>query len=380
MIIFAPSETGGDEKRVAITPEIVVKLKKSGGDVVIERNAGAAASFSDKDYEGAGARITDKAAGYSGADVIFRINPPSADDIRHMKKGAVTLSFIYPYSNAALLGALAAAGVTSFALDMMPRISRAQSMDALSSMSSVAGYKAVLIAANHLKKFFPMLMTAAGTITPSRVFVIGAGVAGLQAIATAKRLGATVEAYDVRPAVKEQIESLGAKFVALPLETGQAEGAGGYAKAMGEEFYKKQRELLAEAMKNSDAVISTALIPGKKAPILVTADAVRKLRAGSVIVDIAAEQGGNCELTEPGKEVVKYGVMISGLRNIPSLMATHSSQLISRNLHAFYSHLFPKGALNLDMNDEITKGTLMTHNSSVVWSAPQYQPQPAGTN
>jgi NAD(P) transhydrogenase subunit alpha len=276
------------------------------------------------------------------------------------------IGFLQPYTNIAGIRALAERRVTAFSMELMPRITRAQAMDALSAMSSLSGYKAVLIAANRLPKFFPLLMTAAGTITPARVFVIGAGVAGLQAIGTAKRLGAVVEAYDTRPAVKEQVESLGAKFVDLALETKGAEDKSGYAKAQSEEFYKQQQQMMAKSVAAADVVITTALVPGQRAPVLITEEMVQGMRPGSVIVDLAAEQGGNCALTAPGREVVKYGVAILGPTNLPSTVPFHASRMYAKTVTNFLTHLLKEGKIHLDLNDELTRGPLVTHQGEIL--------------
>ena len=311
MIAGVPKETAVGEKRVAIVPD--ADLEAQGFLGHIEHSAGEAAGYLDSAYVEKGATIVqDSGSLFGQADVLFKVQPPNAREAGSFKEGSTIVSFLYPLQNLDTIRALSSRKVTAFAMELIPRISRAQSMDALSSQANVSGYKAVLIAADTLPKMFPMMMTAAGTISPARVFVMGAGVAGLQAIATAKRLGAVVEAYDVRPVVKEQIMSLGAKFVELPVEAKDAQTAGGYAKAQSEEFYKKQQELLAEHAGMSDVIITTALVPGQKAPILVSEDAVKRMRPGSVIVDLAAEQGGNCALTDPGKTTVKYGVTIHG--------------------------------------------------------------------
>ena len=286
-----------------------------------------------------------------------------------MKEGATLIGFLRPYDNAGGVQALAARKVTAFSMELMPRISRAQPMDALSAMSTVAGYRAVVLAAARLPRFFPLLMTAAGNVAPARVFVIGAGVAGLQAIGTAKRLGAVVEAYDTRPAVKEQVESLGARFAELPLESRDAEDKGGYAKAQSEDFIRKQQELMLKFVAGADVVIPTALVPGQRAPVLITEEMVQAMRKGSVIVDLAAEQGGNCALTEPGKEVVKHGVLILGPVNLPATMAFHASEMYARTVTSFLGHLVKDGALNLDLSDDLTKGPLVTHQGQVVHEA-----------
>lgn len=349
---------------MSLAPADSSRLK--GVPLFLESGAGKAAGFEDSDYGAGVTAVSDSKSLYEKADLILKVQPPTLAEAELLREGSTLVSFVYPLANLATVKRLAERGVVTFAMDLMPRISRAQSMDALSSQSTVSGYKAVLIAADSLPKLFPMLMTAAGTIAPARVLVVGAGVAGLQAIATARRLGAVVEAYDVRPAVKEQIESLGAKFVELPLDTADAQGTGGYAKAQSEEFYRKQQELLAERVRASDAVITTALVPGKKAPVLIPEDAVKGMKPGSVIVDIAAEQGGNCALTEAGKVVVKHGVFIHGPVNIPSMMPAQASQLYSRNVTTFLSAIMKNGNLNIDLKDELVHGALLTHEGKIV--------------
>jgi NAD(P) transhydrogenase subunit alpha len=340
---------------------------------VIESGAGAAAGFPDSEFQEKGARVSgDRAEVFSAADVILQVRTPGANpgggeaDIRLMRPGQVIIGMGEPLSAASEYAELAERGVTSFAMELIPRITRAQSMDVLSSMATIAGYKAVILAAEALPRIFPMLMTAAGTITPARAFVLGAGVAGLQAIATARRLGAVVLAYDVRAAVKEQIESLGAKFVAVAVDAAQAEDKGGYAKALGEDFYRKQRELLTEVVRQQDVVITTAAVPGKRAPILITAEMVAGMGPGSVIVDLAAERGGNCELTQPGSTVVEAGVTIMGPLNVPSSVPFHASQMYSRNIATFLRHLIHDGAVKIDLTDEITRETLVTHAGAIV--------------
>jgi NAD(P) transhydrogenase subunit alpha len=346
----------------------VAKLK--GIQVAVERGAGDAAGFPDDAYQKAGASIAPDAKSlYGQADLLLKVRPPTPDEASMLKEGSALVSMLYPAANLETVKRLAARRVTAFALELMPRISRAQSMDVLSSQATVAGYKAVLMAADSLPKFFPLLMTAAGTISPARVFVIGAGVAGLQAIATAKRLGAVVYAYDLRPVVKEQIESLGAKFVQLAVETADAQDKGGYAKAQSEEFYRRQQELLAKHVAEADAVITTALVPGQKAPTLVPEAGVKGMRPGSVVVDLAAEQGGNCPLTEPGKSVVKHGVTIHGLLNLPATLAPHASQMFSRNVVTFLLTLVKEGKLAIDDKDELVKGTLVTRDGQVLHEA-----------
>ena len=365
MKVGTPKETEAEERRVALVPDTATRLGGAKLEVAVEAGAGAAAFIADEAYEKAGATVVSGAAGVlKDADVVLKVQAPTAAEIASLKKGALLISFLQPSTQGETVRALARHGVTAFSLEMLPRISRAQSMDALSSQASAAGYKAVLMAAERLGKLFPMMMTAAGTIAPSRVLVMGAGVAGLQAIATARRLGAAVSAYDVRPAVKEEVQSLGATFIELALEA--QEGQGGYAREQSEEFLKKQRELIGEHVARSDVVITTAAIPGRRAPLLVTADMVKGMRPGSVIVDLAAETGGNVELTEAGKEVDVNGVAILGTRNVPSTMALTTSQLYARNVANLLLHLVKDGALNLDFEDEITKGTCVTHGGEIV--------------
>ncbi|MHB1907840.1 MAG: Re/Si-specific NAD(P)(+) transhydrogenase subunit alpha [Nitrososphaerales archaeon] len=360
MIVGIPKEIASGEKRVSLVPDSIQKL----GQVIVETGAGEGSLFPDSMYSSKGATIEGEV--YSRADIILKVQPPSLDEVERLREGSIIISFLYPASNIDIVKKLAAKKVTSFAMDLMPRISRAQSMDALSSQATVSGYKAVLLASDSLPKLFPMLMTAAGTIPPAHVFVIGAGVAGLQAIAVSHRLGAVVEAYDVRPVVKEQIQSLGAKFVELEIKAQDAQTSGGYAKAQSEDFYKKQQELLAEHARTSDVVITTALIPGQRAPILLSEEAVKGMKPMSVIVDLAAEQGGNCALTEPGKTVIKYGVTIHGLLNLPSMMAPQASQLYSRNITTFLLTMMKEGKLNIDPKDDLIKGTLVTQNGEIV--------------
>jgi NAD(P) transhydrogenase subunit alpha len=364
MIIGVPKETAAGEKRVALTPDLVPMVKKGGLDVLVQIDAGAAAGFVDSAYQDKGARLA--SAVLADADVVLKVQPPTLDEIGQLKEGAVLIGFLQAYTQIEAIRALAARKITVFAMDLMPRITRAQPMDALSAMSTVSGYKAVLLAASRLPKFFPLLMTAAGTMTPARVFVLGAGVAGLQAIGTARRLGAVVEAFDTRPAVKEQVESLGARFVELPLDTKGAEDKGGYAKAQSEEFYRKQQELLAKSVAGADVVITTALVPGKKAPILVTAAMVQAMRPGSVIIDLAAEQGGNCELTQPGQETVQHGVTIVGITNLPSTLANHASSMYARTVVNFLLALVKDGKVALDLQDDLIRGPLVTHQGEIV--------------
>ena len=331
--------------------------------MAIEAGAGEAAFFGDAAYIDAGANVSDTATAFAG-DAVLKVQPPTPDEVGRLHEGAVLISFLQPATNADVIGALAKRKVSAFSLDLVPRISRAQSMDALSSQAGIAGYKSVLLAANHLPKFFPLLMTAAGTVAPARVLVMGAGVAGLQAIATSRRLGAVVEAYDVRPAVKDEVHSLGATFLELPLEA--QEGTGGYAREQSEDFLRRQRELIGDRVAASDVVITTAAIPGRKAPILVTADMVRRMRPGSVIVDLAAETGGNAELTKPGEIIQVGGVTIDGTRNLPSTMPVHASQLYSKNVSTLLLLLVKDGALKLDFNDEIVKGACVTYDGAIV--------------
>jgi len=364
MIVGVPKESAPGERRVALVPELVARLTKAGLGVIVESGAGAAAGFLDSSYIDVGARVESEV--FDKADILLKVQPPTIVEVEKMKADATLISFLQPYTSIAEIQALAACRITSFSMELMPRITRAQPMDALSAMSTVAGYKAVLLAASSLPKFFPLLMTAAGTVTPAHVFVIGAGVAGLQAIATAMRLGAVVEAYDTRPAVKEQVESLGAKFADLGLETSDAEAKSGYAKAQTEEFYRKQQEMMIRYVTAADVVIPTALIPGQRAPVLITEEMVRGMRPGSVIIDLAAEQGGNCALTEPGKEVVKYGVVIIGPINLPSTMPFHASQMYAKTTTNFLAHLLKDGVIHLDLSDELTRSPLVTHQGEIL--------------
>ncbi|MDR4494315.1 MAG: Re/Si-specific NAD(P)(+) transhydrogenase subunit alpha [Nitrospirales bacterium] len=366
-------ETYPGEHRVAMIPSVIDSLKKGGMTVLVEAGAGVESGYPDSEYSNKGAQIvSSRGQVFQEADCIVQVrllgaNPQEGKaDLKAYRKGQMVIGTAEALTDLASVQELAACGVTAFAMELMPRITRAQSMDILSSMGTVAGYKAVLLAANSLPKMFPMLMTAAGTVTPAKVLIIGAGVAGLQAISVARRLGAAVEAYDIRPAVKEQILSLGAKFVELPLETGETEDKGGYAKAQDEAFYKKQRELLKQVISTSDVVISTAAVPGKKAPILITEDMVSGMAPGSVIVDLAAERGGNCELTKPGQTIVLHGVTIHGPENLSATVPFHASQMYAKNIATFLLHLVKKGEVKLDMNDEITKETMMTRGGEVV--------------
>lgn len=363
MRVGVPKETLAGERRVALIPEAARSLVKAGLQVAVEAGAGASAFFGDAAYIDAGATVTDAATALA-SDAVLKVQPATPDEVGRMRPGGVLISFLQPATSADVVVALAKQKVSAFSLDLVPRISRAQSMDALSSQAGIAGYKSVLLAANHLPKFFPLLMTAAGTVAPARVLVMGAGVAGLQAIATSRRLGAVVEAYDVRPAVKDEVHSLGATFLELPLEA--QEGTGGYAREQSEDFLRRQRELIGDRVAASDVVITTAAIPGRRAPILVTADMVRRMRPGSVIVDLAAETGGNCELTKPGEIIEVGGVTIDGTRNLPSTMPVHASQLYSKNVSTLLQLLVKDGALKLDFNDEIVKGACVTYDGAIV--------------
>lgn len=372
MVIGVPRETLPGEDRVALIPASIKPLVASGARVVVQRGAGVAAGCPDDGYAEAGATLASRDDVFAQADVLLQVRTPGAngvhgaDDLARLTNRHTVIGFADPLLSPRVSADLAARGVTSLAMELIPRITRAQSMDALSSMANIAGYKAVLLAATTLPRLFPMMMTAAGTISPARVLVIGAGVAGLQAIATAKRLGARVEAYDVRPAVKEQIESLGARFVELPLETGTAEDKGGYATAQDESFYRRQRETMARVVAYSDVVITTAAIPGRTSPVLVTTDMVATMTPGSVIVDLAAERGGNCEATVADQTVIVSGVTIHGPTNLPATVPFHASQLYARNLTTLLAHLRKDGALVIDLADQITGETLVTHQGEVV--------------
>jgi NAD(P) transhydrogenase subunit alpha len=365
MRIGVVRETTPGERRVALVPETVGRLAKSGNELIVERGAGEASSFPDRMYTEAGATIGDAWDG----ELVLKVAKPSDEELARLRAGAVLVAFLQPLTNHDLVRELARRHVTALSMDAIPRITRAQPMDALSSQATVAGYKAVLLAAAALPKFFPMLTTAAGTIPPAKAFVIGAGVAGLQAIATARRLGAVVEAFDTRPVVKEQVQSLGAKFLEVDLgETG--EGTGGYAKELSEEAHQREVQLLANAVKENDIVITTAAIPGRPAPKLITADMVRSMKPGSVIVDLAAETGGNTELTQAGKVVDVDGVRIDGTINLPSTMPYHASQMYSRNIQSLLGLMINReGKFNLDMNDDVIKGTVITKDGEIVHEA-----------
>lgn len=373
MIVGVPTESFPDEKRVALVPIVVPTLTKAGCEVVIQAGAGIAAGYTDSAYVEKGARIAaSRAEVFKSADIVVQVlchganDKTGARDLPLMRKGQVLIGFVRPLASPDTVAEIAETGATVFAVELIPRITRSQSMDALSAMATACGYKAVLLAADTLPKFFPMLTTAAGTITPARVLVIGAGVAGLQAIATARRIGAVVFAYDVRPAAKEQVESVGARFVELPIEAHDAQDQRGYARAQDEAFYRRQQELLRRVVAESDVVITTATVPGKRAPVLVTREMVAAMAPGSVIVDLAAERGGNCELTRLNERVVEYGVTIIGYFNLASNIAYHASQMYGRNLTAFILHLLKDGKLNFDMNDEITRETMVARDGAVV--------------
>jgi NAD(P) transhydrogenase subunit alpha len=366
------SETFPQERRVALVPRQCEALRKSGLDVIVEQSAGAEAGFPDELYVARGARIGSREQVLRESDIIAQVrclgaNPEAGRaDLPLFKPGQILIGFGEPLTALNECSDLAHAGVSLLALELIPRITRAQSMDALSSMATIAGYRAVLMGASQLPKMFPLLMTAAGTITPAKVFVLGAGVAGLQAIATARRLGAVVYAYDVRPAVKEQVESVGAKFIMLDVDSASSEDRGGYAKAMDEAFYRRQRELLTETLREQDVVITTAAVPGRRSPILITAEMVGAMQPGSVIVDIAAERGGNCELTRPGETVVENGVTILGPLNLPSMTPHHASQMLSANIAAVAKLLVRDGQVGMDLADQIIRETLVTHGGKVV--------------
>jgi len=364
--IFVPNESDRGESRVALVPPAIKRLGLAGTEVFVESHAGLAASHSDESYQSAGAKII-SSDGWADADIVLVVGPPSIAQIAQMRSGSLLIGLLSPYRATDLISAAAQKGLAAMALEYLPRITRAQAMDALSSQANIAGYKAVLLAADSAPKIFPMLMTAAGTLQPAKVLVIGAGVAGLQAIATARRLGAIVSAYDVRPAVKEQIQSLGAKFVELPLETTAAQDAGGYAKELTPEQQQKQRDLLARTVIDSDAVITTAAIPGKPAPRLIPAEVVDKMPPGAVIVDLAADTGGNCEATEPGKTIRRNGVTIIGATNVAASVPFHASQVYANNLASLLKLIVkPPGEINIDVSDEIIAGILLCKDGQIV--------------
>jgi proton-translocating NAD(P)+ transhydrogenase subunit alpha len=387
MILGVPKETFPGERRVALVPGVLPGLAKGGHEVLLERGAGVAAFYPDQAFVEKGARIAAaRAEVFGSADVVLQVLAHGANDktgradLPLLRRGQVLVGFLRALGSPDAVREVAATGATAYATELIPRITRAQNMDALSSMATVAGFKAVLLAAEHLPRMFPMLTTAAGTIPPARVLVVGAGVAGLQAIATARRLGAVVSAYDVRPAVKEQVQSLGARFVELPLDTAAAEDKGGYARVQDEAFYRRQRELMARVVAESDVVITTAVVPGRKAPVLVTADMVRGMTPGSVIIDMAAERGGNCELARMHETVVEHGVTIIGPVNLASSIPYHASQMYARNLTAFLLHLTKVGLPEPNLEDEITRETLVARGGEVVHprvrEALGLQPQP----
>jgi len=373
MIVGVPRESFPGERRVGLVPAAIPNLTKAGLEVVMESSAGAEAGYPDADYASAGAKILPTRADvFSTADILIQVlchgsNDKTGEaDVPLFHQGQVLIGFLRPLGSLESIQQIASKGVSAFSVELMPRTTRAQSMDALSSMATISGYKAVVLAANTLPRIFPMLTTAAGTITPARVLVIGCGVAGLQAIATARRLGAVVSAYDLRPVVKEQVQSLGGRFVELEVEAKDAQDERGYARAQDESFYNRQRELLGKVVAENDVVITTAVIPGKKSPILVTKEMVAGMRPGSVIVDLASERGGNCELTVSGEEVIKHGVTIIGLINVASTVPYHASQMYARNVTAFLLHLVKDGELQLNMEDQIVRDTLLTHGGEVV--------------
>ena len=372
MIIGIPKESYPGERRVALVPTAIAPLTKAGLEILIEHGAGQEAGFPDTIYTERGAALASRADVFARAAVILQVrglglNPDAGRaDLPMMRADQTLIAMLDPLAAPEGVRALAERRVSAFAMELMPRITRAQSMDVLSSMATIAGYKGVLLAAVTLPSLFPMLVTAAGTLSPARVLVMGVGVAGLQAVATARRLGAVVEAYDVRPAVKEQVQSVGAKFLELDLDTGQAEDKGGYAKALGEDFYRRQRELLGQELQRFDAVITTAAVPGKKAPILVTKEMVKGMKPGSVLVDLAAATGGNCELTRPDETVVESGVTILGPSNLPATVPHHASQMYAKNVATFLLHLVKDKALTIDLADEITRETLVTRGGEVV--------------
>jgi len=373
MIVGVPRESYPGERRVALVPMVIPNLAKAGMDVVVEAGAGVAAGYPDAEYSAKGAKLMEQRAEvFRVADIIVQVlcygsnDKTGKADVPLYHRDQVLIGFLRPVGSLETVREIAAAGVTSFAVELMPRTTRAQSMDALSSMATICGYKAVLEGADYLPRIFPMLTTAAGTITPARVFIIGAGVAGLQAIATARRLGAVASAYDMRPAAKEQVQSLGGRFVELPIEAKDAQDAGGYAKAQDESFYKRQRELLGNAVAESDVVITAAVIPGKKPPVLITREMVERMAPGSVIIDLAAERGGNCEMTKPDEVIVHHGVTVVGQINFASSVPYHASQMYARNLTAFLQLLVQGGKLNLNLADDIISSTLVTRGGEIV--------------
>jgi NAD(P) transhydrogenase subunit alpha len=373
MIVGVPRESYPGERRVALVPTVLPHLAKAGLEVIMEAGAGVQAGFPDSEYAAKGARIVaDRSEVFRAADIVVQVlcygsnDQTGKADVPYFRSGQALIGFLRPFGSLETVQEIAAAGVTSFAIEFMPRTTRAQSMDALSSMGTICGYKAALIGADALPKIFPMLTTAAGTITPARVLIIGAGVAGLQAIATARRLGAVVSAYDLRPAAKEQVQSLGGRFVELPIEAKDAQDAGGYAKPQDEEFYRRQRELLGKVVAESDVVITAAVVPGKKSPVLVTREMVAGMAPGSVIVDLAAERGGNCEYTQAGNKIVEHGVTIVGYFNLATDVPYHASQMYAKNITAFLAYMVKEGKLQLNLADEIIQSTLVTQGGEVV--------------
>jgi NAD(P) transhydrogenase subunit alpha len=373
MLVGVPREIFPGERRVALVPAVIPNLKKAGLEVIIEAGAGVAGGYPDAEYAAKGATVAaERAEVFRAGDIILQVLCYGSNDITGqqdlllLRKGQTLIGFLRPLGNVQTLQQIAVIGVTSFAVELMPRTTRAQSMDALSSMGTICGYKAVLLGADTLPRIFPMLTTAAGTITPARVLVMGAGVAGLQAIATARRLGAVVSAYDLRPAVREQVQSLGGRFVELAIEAKDTQDAGGYAKAQDESFYQRQRELLGQVVAQQDVVITAAVVPGKKSPVLVTKEMVAAMAPGSVIVDLAAERGGNCELTRTGEKVMEHGVAIIGSINLASTVPYHASQMYARNLTNFLLNMVKEGELTLNMNDEIVRSTLVTQGGEMV--------------
>jgi NAD(P) transhydrogenase subunit alpha len=373
LIIGVPKEIYPGERRVALVPAVLPTLTKAGFEVHIQAGAGIEAGYPDSVYSDKGAKIVaERAAVFSSADIVVQVlcygsnDKTGEQDLALFRRNQVLVGFLRPFGTAEIVEQIAQTGVTAFSVELMPRTTRAQSMDALSSMATVSGYKAVLVAADSHPRIFPMLTTAAGTVTPARVLVIGVGVAGLQALATARRLGAVISAYDVRPAVKEQVQSLGGRFVELPIEAKDAQDARGYARAQDEDFYRRQRELLGKTVQESDVVITTAVIPGKKAPVLVTEEMVKGMAPGSVVVDLAAERGGNCDITEAGLSVVKHGVTIIGPINLASEVPYHASMMYARNITAFLTYVIKDQKLNLNLSDQIVSDTLLTHAGEIV--------------
>ena len=371
MIIGVPKEIYPGERRVALVPSVLPTLKKAGFEIVVQSGAGLEAGYPDSQYAEKGASIVADRPSAFAADIVVQVLCYGSNDVNGKadvplyRKGQLLVGFLRPFGSRDVVEEIAQAGVTSFSVELMPRTTRAQSMDALSSMGTVCGYKAVLMAADSHPRIFPMLTTAAGTVTPARVFVVGCGVAGLQAIATSRRLGAVISAYDVRPAAKEQVQSLGGRFVELPIEAKDAQDARGYARAQDEGFYRRQRELLQKVVQESDVVIAAAVIPGKKSPVLVTEEMVKGMAPGSVILDLASERGGNCEITETGKTVVKHGVTIIGAINLASGVPYHASMMYARNITAFLTHLIKEQKVNLNLEDEIVRETLLTNDGSI---------------